>query len=1357
MQATESGQERAPGRKPGSDSEMQGQPLHHENQNTVLGSTSTTTTMEEQPQQPAVPSAAPQIRARITVVCAECKRLKLKCDRRTPCGSCTKRDTVSRCIYSPAAAEKVDLHSLNNRLIQVEAILAMVTAGKTPPPFQSSYPLAQVALPTTLSTKPRATHTIASSPATSISIQLNDLMNIWLAHCQLDLFPHGNQTPLKAAMPSDGAYVKLEPSPIETLQLASPYHQGNTIIIDEGPSNIMPTLTTGQHNLPPLHMYYPAPQQQESQTGHYTYPSQNPYPTEYDTPFPPQREYEFPAGPQRSAAPPPASTRPAASPALLALLPPPSTRTKLLANARSAHPHLALLVQWSKITDLADPDAALVKGRQKALACAIFFGVRPGSPAASSSAPPAPASVSTCLPLFTCLCYILALGALEPSQDTSVDHAFLYALAGQAMNVWEEWKTSTEAREEEAKNGGSGEGDRRMKMATKEKEETNILVASLLQVKYLLRSGSSTMKNSSTMLATVFPLIGRLVNSARGLGLTRDPEEESGPGLRRSAKAEERRRMIWWDIMFYDAFMSDALHHTPLVASHSYTTKSPAIAQSPSSDPSNAPSNSSSRKYSYPAEDSADGGDDSDPSCETADVDRPTITKGRAAPRFAPSRSKGKGRVFSTHVVDDIDNGFFGVRCCLTRLAQTVKHRLSHPACDCCTCGNGYSLDQAAKLEAEIRAWVADLPASLKLELSAYSPSSAQEDSKRDLIKSPKHAALAAELAIIANRMIISAYLPLMRTSSDAPSSSSAYSAAHPWSPASRATVEAAQGVIRAARVVHRLSQAGNTLALLGDYYPLEKAVVDALVICAHSAFATGKLGRPVMEEVALALEVLGALGTCEGELGRIVGSLRKRVEACEVGKRGEENVLKRKHIVLEGGQGEQGDKTCASRGMGMAVDLGGMYGKMGDGSDDNVLLTPLQQHQQHRPVPQPPTPQRNGTIPRPKGSDKKNTKKSYPVYPAIGVRDRGKEGAPWMAKRSSMTPSKPDADQSGDIEARMNDMTSKPTSEGGTNFQSSNASQRLPSGQPMLDTGYRSRSSSITQPPRLQATDYLMQYGGSEDRHSDMHTHQRRRFSIHDNGQHQPQEQTHMQQPFAVSPTSLYNPSQQSSRAGSFDAPRGFDQPRGSFDQNAASAEVFRSGSSPYQNSSAPISTASSPYGSATGHPHTPTFSTGSHRPSPPIFGPQATVASPQTYYHIPSNYDAGYDGHAAPQHQQQQVLGVMAMDTSMGVQQQADCSGAMGAPPSVPPTPLYEKSQQSLYDLKPPLDLAQQQQQQQQALRHYQVASGRTTPVDAQHHMSMNPSTQSAWSSTPQYMQPQPITEQHGAQYWNTDVYYR
>jgi len=66
------------------------------------------------------------IRSRITVVCAEvrprglylyphfriliiaqCKRLKLRCDRRSPCGSCVKRDTVQRCQYTAAAAEKM--------------------------------------------------------------------------------------------------------------------------------------------------------------------------------------------------------------------------------------------------------------------------------------------------------------------------------------------------------------------------------------------------------------------------------------------------------------------------------------------------------------------------------------------------------------------------------------------------------------------------------------------------------------------------------------------------------------------------------------------------------------------------------------------------------------------------------------------------------------------------------------------------------------------------------------------------------------------------------------------------------------------------------------------------------------------------------------------------------------------------------------------------------------------------------------------------------------------------------------------------------------------------------------------------
>ncbi len=99
-----------------------------------------------------------------SILCLQCKRLKLKCDRRSPCSSCTKRDTVARCIYSSAAAEKVDLHSLNNRLVQVEAALAQLTAGT----FQSTYRPAQPQ-----NNPPTLTSAANPTPSRSISLPTN--------------------------------------------------------------------------------------------------------------------------------------------------------------------------------------------------------------------------------------------------------------------------------------------------------------------------------------------------------------------------------------------------------------------------------------------------------------------------------------------------------------------------------------------------------------------------------------------------------------------------------------------------------------------------------------------------------------------------------------------------------------------------------------------------------------------------------------------------------------------------------------------------------------------------------------------------------------------------------------------------------------------------------------------------------------------------------------------------------------------------------------------------------------------------------------------------------------------------------
>ncbi|KAG6888176.1 hypothetical protein C0995_010124 [Termitomyces sp. Mi166 len=1302
-QTAESGQDQVVGRKASSDSDMQGQLKHHENQVSSRDSSSTTAAMDD-PASALVPTTtAPQIRSRITVVCAECKRLKLKCDRRTPCGSCTKRDTVARCIYSPAAAEKVDLHSINNRLIQVETLLSMITAGRTPPPFQSSYPLAQIPIG---SLPARPSH-VVSDTVSPISIRMHDLVNIWLVHCQLDVFTPGNQVSLKSEALEDGPFVKLEPS-LELLHFSSSgqFHE-DTILIDQGPSASPNHAPATRRTLPSLHLYHTQRPQESS------YLSQDPYSCEY-------------TASQGVLSPAPLSGQPSLTSAIFAHLPPPSVRTRLLTNVRSATPHLSLLIHWARVVELADAEIAAAQAEkepQRSLANAVF-DARAGSNSPSPLSLPSSNSAAS-LPLFACMCYLLALGAVESPGEASVDHSFLYGLARQAIGVWEEHRSSPGAKEEETclDSVDVSVDASKAKQAEKEKNELDHMVALLLQVKYLLRTGSAT--SSRVLSETVFPLIGKLVNTARGLELARDPESETG--VRKHGKAEERRRNIWWDIMFYDIFTSDVLEQTPLIASHSYKTKIPAVAHSPSRP-------SSSRKQS---DESADGDDESDPSGDRGNEDerRPLfakangLSKARIPPRpIPPPKTKTKTKA-SSSIPDDAETGFFGVRCRLTRLAQTLKHRLAHPGCDCYTCGSGYTLDQAVKLEAEIRTWAADLPSSLRLE-----PSPSTET------KSQKHTAIAAELAILANRMIISAYVPLMRPPQDGTTSSSTsvYSAAHPWSPASRATVDAAQAVVRAARVLHRLVQTGNRASFMCGFYPLQKAVADALVICAHSGFASTKPRRTValVEEVSVALEVLCGIGFPDGEMSRLLASMKRRIESSDVCRKGEENPLKRKHAVLEVLQPVE--RRAETNGQ-MEVT------PMAVGSDSSFVKANVnhssasQQPQVHRPV-IPPSPPRQSSVPRgSKGSDKRHSKKSS--YPTVGFRDRGKDSAPWMIKKVNgpKTESIP--------EPRVADFTSSPVQEGHpNNFQSQQLSPiQHPVSHPIVDNGYRSRSSSVTRTSRLQAGEYPLRY--AEERDEDIHISQRRRFSINDAGQRQPHQPEQVQQPFI---STQYIRSRSSSRPGPHEGPRSYDQTPRSFDQGSTSSDGAYGGpSSPHANSSSgPLSTASSPYGSTTGHPQTPVIypSNNSHHPSPPAFVHQLTVSGPETYYHLSSGYETPYE---SQEPQQQQVVGASTMDSPIPVQSQIPTVAGEAIVNQVSQSlPVYEKTRhQILYDVKTPAELVQHQ------MHHYQIASGRGTPDG---HLSMTVSTPQGWPPT-QYISPQqPLVEQD-SQYWSmSQTYY-
>ncbi|KAI8989053.1 hypothetical protein BD414DRAFT_415220 [Trametes punicea] len=183
---------------------------------------------------------------------------------------------------------------------------------------------------------------------------------------------------------------------------------------------------------------------------------------------------------------------------------------------------------------------------------------RPPGPPPGSRGPDQSAPKPT-LSFFAAACAAFALGALvardeEPSSaapssssppssqspsDAAGTSATLFALSEQALQLFE--KTAA--------------------------YDLDSVMTMVLQVLFMLHEGQMSVAQN------VFPLVGKMVNVARMMGLAIDPDDF--PGTYNLFEAETRRR-LWWEVFYFDLFVADCMGHTPLIADNSHTTKVPA-------------------------------------------------------------------------------------------------------------------------------------------------------------------------------------------------------------------------------------------------------------------------------------------------------------------------------------------------------------------------------------------------------------------------------------------------------------------------------------------------------------------------------------------------------------------------------------------------------------------------------------------------------------------------------------------------------------------------------------------------------------------------------------------------------------
>ncbi|KZT43385.1 hypothetical protein SISSUDRAFT_967281, partial [Sistotremastrum suecicum HHB10207 ss-3] len=197
-----------------------------------------------------------------------------------------------------------------------------------------------------------------------------------------------------------------------------------------------------------------------------------------------------------------------------------------------------------------------------------------------------------------------------------------------------------------------------------------------------------------------------MVNVARMMGLYMDPDEHPG---RYGLFESEMRRRIWWDVYYYDLFVSDCMGHPPLIADDFPTCKLPSDVN---------------EEVFYPTSTSLP----------------PPVEGG---PNFA----------------------YFLQKCRLAQLVKNVKKRTFRdpfrtsvpPTIDNPSPSNDLSIDAAISFESEVAAWMSDLPPQFKLDML-------QEDPTRMISGvSPPLVAQRCEIATITARLVIKLFIPFLK------------------------------------------------------------------------------------------------------------------------------------------------------------------------------------------------------------------------------------------------------------------------------------------------------------------------------------------------------------------------------------------------------------------------------------------------------------------------------------------------------------------------------------------------------------------------------------------------------------------